>query len=173
MLTLKCLGVDDVGGFEFPTAPARETLELALEELYALGALDAEARLVEPLGLRMAHGPLPAPLMRLLLLAAEEPHRCAQEAAIACAMLTMQQPWLPSQNKALPQVMMFIRVLGVGYLRSQRLVEPFSGYLPVRVLCHGFEVRSECPGFGERPEGERRCAEGLRSIPEGLWQELR
>lgn len=112
MLTLKCLGVDvgcpfecprasveDVGAFEFPTPPARETLELALEELYALGALDAEARLVEPLGLRMAHGPLPAALMRLLLLSAEEPHRCAAEAAIACAMLTMQQPWLPSQNK--------------------------------------------------------------------------
>ena len=30
-----------------------------------------QARLVEPLGLRMAHGPLPAPLMRLLLLSVE------------------------------------------------------------------------------------------------------
>ena len=30
-----------------------------------------KARLVEPLGLRMAHGPLPAPLMRLLLLSVE------------------------------------------------------------------------------------------------------
>ena len=62
---------EDVGAFEFPTPPARETLELALEELYALGAIDAEARLAEPLGLRMAHGPLPAPLMRLLLLSVE------------------------------------------------------------------------------------------------------
>ncbi|CAK9053686.1 unnamed protein product [Durusdinium trenchii] len=99
VLTLKCLGVDDVGAFEFPTPPAREALEVALEDLYALGAIDAEARLVEPLGLRMAHGPLPAPLMRLLLLSVEEPHRCAAEASIACAMLTMQPPWLPSQNK--------------------------------------------------------------------------
>lgn len=99
VLTLKCLGVDDLGAFEFPTAPARETLELALEELYALGAIDAEARLVEPLGLRMAHGPLPASLMRLLLLSVEAPYQCAAEAAIACAMLTMQPPWLPSQNK--------------------------------------------------------------------------
>ncbi|CAK9053867.1 unnamed protein product [Durusdinium trenchii] len=99
VLTLKCLGVDDVGAFEFPTPPARKALEVALEDLYALGAIDAEARLVEPLGLRMAHGPLPAPLMRLLLLSVEEPHRCAAEASIACAMLTMQPPWLPSQNK--------------------------------------------------------------------------
>eukprot|EP00439_Symbiodinium_sp_Y106_P023552 s2722_g2.t2 len=57
------------------------------------------ARLVEPLGLRMAHGPLPAPLTRLLLLSAEEPHSCAAEAAAVCAMLSLQAPWLPSQNK--------------------------------------------------------------------------
>lgn len=33
--------------------------------------ISPKARLVEPLGLRMAHGPLPAPLMRLLLLSVE------------------------------------------------------------------------------------------------------
>ncbi|CAE7600426.1 DHX35, partial [Symbiodinium sp. CCMP2456] len=40
-----------------------------------------------------------APLTRLLLLSAEEPHSCAAEAAAVCAMLSLQAPWLPSQNK--------------------------------------------------------------------------
>jgi len=99
VLMLKCLGVDDVGAFEFASPPSREAVELALEELFALGAIDGEARIVEPLGLRMAHGPLPAPLMRLLLLSSEEPYSCAAEATVICAMLTLQQPWLPTTNK--------------------------------------------------------------------------
>ena len=33
-------------------------------------------------------------------LGVQAPYQCAAEAAIACAMLTMQPPWLPSQNKA-------------------------------------------------------------------------
>lgn len=99
LLYMKCLGIDDVGAFEFVTPPSQEALELALEELYALGAIDSEAHIVEPLGLRMAHGPLPVTLMRLLLLSADASFKCAQEASIICAMLTLQQPWLHSPNK--------------------------------------------------------------------------
>merc|ERR1719413_311709 len=36
--------------------------------------------------------------MKLLLLAAEPQHACAAEAAIICAMLTLRDPWLPTQN---------------------------------------------------------------------------
>lgn len=99
VLLLKCLGVDDVGAFEFITSPSRAALEVALEDLFALGAIDAEARVIEPLGLRMAHGPLPVTLMRLLLLAAEPAYSCAAEAAVICALLTLQPPWLHTQNK--------------------------------------------------------------------------
>lgn len=98
VLMLKCLGVDDVSSFEFVTRPPRAAIELALEELYAIGAVDAEARIVEPLGPRMAHGPLPLLLMRLLLLAAEPEYGCSAEAAAICAMLTLREPWLPTQN---------------------------------------------------------------------------
>lgn len=93
VLLLKCLGVDDVAAFEFMTRPRQEALELALEELYALGAVDAEARVTEPMGVRMAHGPLPLVLMRMLLLSAEPPHACAAEALGICAMATLQSPW--------------------------------------------------------------------------------
>lgn len=54
---------------------------------------------MEPLGLRMAHGPVPVLLMRLLMLAAEPQHACAAEAATICAMLTVQSPWLHTRNK--------------------------------------------------------------------------
>jgi len=98
VLMLKCLGVDDVGAFDFVTSPTREAVELALEELYALGAVDAEARVIEPQGPRMAHGPLPLVLMRLLLLATEPSFACASEAAVICAMLTLKDPWLHNSN---------------------------------------------------------------------------
>lgn len=97
VLLLKCLGVDDVGAFDFVTPPSRVALEVALEDLYALGAIDGEARLVEPLGLRLAHGPAPLLLMRLLLLSAD--FGCSAEAAAVCGMLSVQPPWLPSKNK--------------------------------------------------------------------------
>lgn len=99
ILLMKCLGIDDIAAFDFVTQPSREAIELALEELFALGAIDAEAHIVEPLGVRMAHGPLPVTLMRLLLLAAEPPHSCTAEAAIICAMLTLQSPWLQTSNQ--------------------------------------------------------------------------
>lgn len=98
VLLLKCLGVDDVGAFEFITAPSREAVEVALEDLFALGALDAEARVVEPLAPRMIRAPLPLGLSRLLLLSAEEPYGCSAEAAAACAMLMVRQPWLPANT---------------------------------------------------------------------------
>jgi len=98
VLLLKCLGVDDVGAFEFISPPSRAALEVALEDLFALGAIDGEARVVEPLGVQMAHGPLPPQLMRLLLLAADPAHACAAEAAVVCAMLTLQSPWLLSAS---------------------------------------------------------------------------
>jgi len=98
VLLLKCLGVDDISAFQFVTAPTVAALELALEDLYALGAIDSDARVLEPVGPRMSLGPLPLNLMRFLLLSTEAPHSCAEEAATICAMLSLKPPWLPGQN---------------------------------------------------------------------------
>jgi len=99
VLLLKCLGVDDIEAFDFVTPPSRAALETALEDLYALGAIDVQARVTEPHGIRMAHGPLPLVLMRLVLLAADPAHNCAAEACIIAAMLTLQNPWLPTSQR--------------------------------------------------------------------------
>merc|ERR1719498_2062490 len=96
---LKCLGVDNVASFDFVANPSEAALALALEELYALGAIDSEARVVDPFGLRMAHSPLPPMLTRLLLLASEPQFACGEEAAVVCAMLSVQSPWVPTASK--------------------------------------------------------------------------
>ena len=67
MLQLKALGIDDVLHFDFPSPPPAPTLARALEVLYALGALDEDARLTEPLGLQLAEFPLEPMLAKFLL----------------------------------------------------------------------------------------------------------
>ena len=58
VLQMKQLGIADVMGFDFLDRPPASALLRALEQLYALGALDAEGRLSQPLGQRMVRLPL-------------------------------------------------------------------------------------------------------------------
>src|SRR5690606_6808014 len=60
VLQLKALGVENVAKFEFLTAPPAELMVRALELLYSLGAVDADARLTKPVGIRMAEMPVGA-----------------------------------------------------------------------------------------------------------------
>ena len=57
ILTLKSLGVDDLLSFDFIDSPPAECLIRALEQLYALGALNDRGELTR-LGRRMAEFPL-------------------------------------------------------------------------------------------------------------------
>ena len=54
---LKSLGIDDLINFDFMDPPPPETLIRALEQLYALGALNDEGDLTK-LGRRMAEFPV-------------------------------------------------------------------------------------------------------------------
>ncbi|KAL1511890.1 hypothetical protein AB1Y20_005172 [Prymnesium parvum] len=88
LLQLKALGIDDVLRFEFMSPPPPENLACALEQLYALGAIDREGKLTPRLGERMCQLPLEPPLARALL-AAEE-HSCVAEMLGIAAMLSGQ-----------------------------------------------------------------------------------
>ncbi|KAH8093697.1 helicase [Aureococcus anophagefferens] len=66
LLQLKALGVDNVLEFDLLSPLPETLLLLALEELLALGALDAEARLTAPLGERLALAPAEPRLARVL-----------------------------------------------------------------------------------------------------------
>ncbi|KAF9154178.1 hypothetical protein BGX20_004738 [Mortierella sp. AD010] len=87
VLTLKSLGINDILGFEFMDPPPAETLMRALEQLYALGALNDKGQLTK-LGRRMAEFP-GDPMMAKTLIMAEKYH-CTEEVASIVSMLSVQ-----------------------------------------------------------------------------------
>lgn len=86
VLTLKALGINDLVHFDFLDPPPHETLVLALEQLYALGALNHRGELTK-MGRRMAEFPLD-PMMAKMLIASEK-YRCSEEIATIAAMLSV------------------------------------------------------------------------------------
>jgi pre-mRNA-splicing factor ATP-dependent RNA helicase DHX16 len=70
VLLLKSLGINDLIHFDFLDPPPHETLVLALEQLYALGALNHRGELTK-LGRRMAEFPVD-PMMAKMILASEK-----------------------------------------------------------------------------------------------------
>lgn len=70
VLTLKALGINDLKNFDFLDPPPHETLVLALEQLYALGALNHHGELTKT-GRRMAEFPTD-PMLAKMLLASEK-----------------------------------------------------------------------------------------------------
>lgn len=86
VLMLKALGINDLVHFDFLDPPPHETLVLALEQLYALGALNHHGELTK-LGRRMAEFPLD-PMMGKMLLASEK-YKCSEEIVSIAAMLSV------------------------------------------------------------------------------------
>ncbi|XP_064405869.1 pre-mRNA-splicing factor ATP-dependent RNA helicase DHX16-like [Halichondria panicea] len=86
VLMLKSLGINDLVHFDFMDPPPPETLILALEQLYALGALNHMGELTK-LGRRMAEFPV-GPMLSKMLLAAEN-YSCTEEILTITAMLSV------------------------------------------------------------------------------------
>ena len=84
VLMLKSLGIDDMVSFDFMTRPPADALMRALEQLYALGALNDRGALTA-LGRRMAEFPCDPQLSKMLISA--EKFGCAEEAVTVAAML--------------------------------------------------------------------------------------
>jgi len=85
VLMLKSLGINDLLHFDFMDPPPAETLLRALEQLYALGALNDRGELTK-LGRRMAEFPLDPQLSKMLV--ASDKYACSEEMATVCAMLS-------------------------------------------------------------------------------------
>ena len=86
VLLLKSLGINDLVHFDYMDAPPHETLVMALEQLYALGALNHKAELTK-LGRRMAEFPVD-PLLSKMILASEK-YKCSEEILSITAMLSV------------------------------------------------------------------------------------
>ncbi|WKX96592.1 hypothetical protein Q1695_012769 [Nippostrongylus brasiliensis] len=85
VLMLKSLGIHDLVHFDFLDPPPQETLVIALEQLYALGALNHRGELTK-LGRRMAEFPCD-PCMSKMIIASEK-YGCSEEIVTICAMLS-------------------------------------------------------------------------------------
>ena len=86
VLMLKSLGIHDLVNFDFMDPPPAEALLRALEQLYALGALNDRGELTK-LGRRMAEFPLDPQLAKALL--AAERFGVTEEVATVCAMVSV------------------------------------------------------------------------------------
>ena len=86
VLTLKSLGINDLIHFDFMDPPPAETLIRALEQLYALGALNDRGELTK-IGRRMAEFPVDPQLSKMIIIS--EKFGCVDEILTICAMLTV------------------------------------------------------------------------------------
>jgi pre-mRNA-splicing factor ATP-dependent RNA helicase DHX16 len=85
VLMLKSLGINDLINFDFMDAPPADTLIRALEQLYALGALNDKGELTK-IGRQMAEFPTD-PMLAKAVLAADK-YGCVEEVLSIVAMLS-------------------------------------------------------------------------------------
>ncbi|KAK5851181.1 hypothetical protein PBY51_001996 [Eleginops maclovinus] len=96
VLSLKAMGINDLLAFDFMDAPPMETLIIAMEQLFTLGALDDEGLLTR-LGRRMAEFPLEPMLCKMLIMSV---HLCCSEEMLTIvSMLSVQNIFYRPKDK--------------------------------------------------------------------------
>ncbi|KAK8212052.1 ATP-dependent RNA helicase-like protein DHX8 [Phyllosticta capitalensis] len=97
ILMLKAMGINDLLHFDFMDPPPTNTMLTALEELYALSALDDEGLLTR-LGRKMADFPIDPTLAKSLINSVDE--QCSEEMLTIVAMISaVQQVWHRPRDK--------------------------------------------------------------------------
>lgn len=166
VLMLKSLGINDLLHFDFMDKPPAETLMRALEQLYALGALNDRGELTK-MGRRMAEFPVD-PMMSKCILESEK-YKCTSEVISIVSMLSIgSSVFYRPKEKAVHAdnaKMNFARG-GVGdhicLLRCYSdWVETnystqwcFENYVQVRSMNKARDVREQLEGLCERVELE-------------------
>lgn len=96
ILMLKAMGINDLLHFDFMDPPPTNTMLTALEELYALSALDDEGLLTR-LGRKMADFPMEPALAKVLIYSVEM--GCSDEILSIVAMLSVQTVFYRPKEK--------------------------------------------------------------------------
>ncbi|CAO1614928.1 unnamed protein product [Sympodiomycopsis kandeliae] len=96
ILMLKAMGVNDLINFDFMDPPPSQTLLTALENLYALSALDDEGLLTR-LGRKMADFPMEPQMAKMLIASVEL--GCSEEMLSIVAMLSVQNVFYRPKDK--------------------------------------------------------------------------
>jgi ATP-dependent RNA helicase DDX35 len=97
ILQMKALGIDNVLRFPFLSPPPAKSMVRGLELLHALGAIDKDSKLTEPLGIQIAEFPLD-PMMAKMLLSSGT-FQCSHEIVTIAAMLQVQHVFISPPNK--------------------------------------------------------------------------
>eukprot|EP00892_Ulva_mutabilis_P001346 jgi/Ulvmu1/11211/UM072_0048.1 len=98
ILQVKSLGIDNIMTFPWLDAPPAEAAVRGLEQLYALGALNENARLTQDVGLKLAELQLDPRLGAALLAAAAQ--GCSEEVCTIAAIMSVRSIWAASKSKA-------------------------------------------------------------------------
>ncbi|KKY13718.1 putative atp-dependent rna helicase dhx8 [Phaeomoniella chlamydospora] len=96
ILMLKAMGINDLLHFDFMDPPPTNTMLTALEELYALSALDDEGLLTR-LGRKMADFPMEPALAKVLIASVDL--ACSEELLSIVAMLSVQTVFYRPKEK--------------------------------------------------------------------------
>ncbi|KIL71559.1 hypothetical protein M378DRAFT_194672 [Amanita muscaria Koide BX008] len=96
ILQLKAMGINDLLSFDFMDPPPAPTMLTALENLYALSALDDEGLLTR-LGRKMADFPMEPPLAKMLIASVDM--GCSEEILSIVAMLSVQTVFYRPKEK--------------------------------------------------------------------------
>jgi pre-mRNA-splicing factor ATP-dependent RNA helicase DHX16 len=164
VLMLKSLGIHDLLHFDFMDPPPAQALMRALNQLYALGALNQKGELTR-LGRRMAEFPTDPLLSKMIL--ASEAFKCVPEALTVAGMLDVQNSvfFTPRDRKLHAQLAHRAFARGVsgdhGMLLNVYTQWEESGYSPqwcrenyvqARSMRRARDVRDQLTALCERVE---------------------
>lgn len=96
IIMLKAMGINDLLNFDFMDPPPTQTMLTAMEQLYALSALDDEGLLTR-LGRKMADLPMEPPLAKMLMASVDL--GCSEEILTIVAMLSIQNVFYRPKEK--------------------------------------------------------------------------
>lgn len=164
VLMLKSLGINDLLNFDFMDSPPADTLIRALEQLYALGALNDRGELTK-LGRRMAEFPLD-PMLSKSVIAAEK-YKCVKEILSTVSMLSIgSSVFYRPKDKAVhadTARMNFARGGGGDHISLLRCYTEwaetsysiqwcFESFIQVRSMRKARDIREQLEGLCERVE---------------------
>ncbi|KFA45814.1 hypothetical protein S40293_08975 [Stachybotrys chartarum IBT 40293] len=160
ILSLKAMRINDLLHFDFMDPPATNTMLTALEELYALGALDDEGFLTR-LGRKMADLPMEPPLAKVLVTACEL--GCSDEMLSIVAMLSLltifyrpkEKQTQADQKKAKfhdpsSDHLTLLNVYNAWKLSGYSTPWCFENFIQVRSMKRAQDIRRQIIGIMER-----------------------
>lgn len=171
VLLLKSLGINDLIHFDFMDPPPHETLVLALEQLYALGALNHLGELTK-LGRRMAELPVDPMLSKMIL--ASEKYGCSEQIVTIAAMLSVNNAIFYRPKDKLVHAdtarasftvpggdhMVLLNVYTQWVETAHSLQWCYENFIQARSLRRARDVREQLEGLMARIEIELTSCEG-------------